>query len=494
VAGTQDPQGERLPIKLDTASNGEYAPLPLTPPIRRAKAIAHEWASRWSQKLGISRRSFLTSTCGAAATLLAIDRAFAEEGQPAGGTYAIDPEAVADEALATSILGGKEFIFDVQTHHVDPKGPWRSPLARWNVMLRAMPQALCDGGLLASVFGSVECFSAQHFIKEIFLDSDTDIAVLSFVPATDEDEPLTLAAADETRKIVDAMEGTHRLLLHGRVNPNVPGEIERMPEIAERWKISAWKTYTQFAPPGGTGYWLSDEKVAFPFFEAARKSGIKVICIHKGLPLPGLDPRYASARDVGAAAKAFPDLTFIIYHSGYEPGRPEGPYTRSVDGLGVDAFVQSLEENGIVPGSNVYAELGSTWRMLMRDPNSAAHTLGKLLKSVGEDRILWGTDSIWYGSPQDQIQAFRAFQISPELRDANGYREITPEIRAKIFGLNAAVPYRLDAAEIQRCASNDRFGRTRDTYLGEADPSFRTYGPRTRREWLSMLSMLGGPA
>ena len=48
--------------------------------------------------------------------------------------------------------------------------------------------------------------------------------------------------------------------------------------------------------------------------------------------------------------------------------------------------------------------------------------------------MLWGTDSIWYGSPQDQIQAFRAFQISPEFRERFGYPEITPAIRAKVFG------------------------------------------------------------
>jgi hypothetical protein len=487
-----DSDGRRLPIKLDTASNGEYAPLPLAREVRHAKAIAHERASELARKLGVSRRSFLVSSCGAATTLLAMNEAFAQEGPP-GGAYAVDPEAAADEALASSILDGKEFIFDVQTHHVDPKGPWRSPLARWNVMLRAFPQALCDGGLLTGVFGSIECFSAQHFIKEIFLDSDTDIAVLSFVPATDEDEPLSLAAADETRTIVGAMEGTHRLLLHGRVNPNVPGEVERMSEIAERWKISAWKTYTQFGP-SGTGYWLDDEKVAFPFFEAARRTGVRVICIHKGLPLPGFEAKYATARDVGAAAKAFPDLTFIIYHSGYEPMRPEGPYARSSDPIGIDSFVQSLEEHDVKPGSNVYAELGSTWRLLMRDPTSAAHSLGKLLAAVGEDRILWGTDSIWYGSPQDQIQAFRTFQIGPELRAAHGYREITPEIRAKIFGLNAAAPYGIDAAEIRRCAKNDRVSKWRDAYGARSDPTFLSYGPRSRREYLSLVAKSGGPA
>ena len=52
-----------------------------------------------------------------------------------------------------------------------------------------------------------------------------------------------------------------------------------------------------------------------------------------------------------------------------------------------------------------------------RIANMAAHVVGKLLKYVGEDRVLWGTDSIWFGSPQDQIQAFRAFQISEEFQE-----------------------------------------------------------------------------
>ena len=72
---------------------------------------------------------------------------------------------------------------------------------------------------------------------------------------------------------------------------------------------------------------------------------------------------------------------------------------------------------GIPPNANVYAELGSTWRSLIRNPTAAAHGLGKLLKYVGRSNVLWGTDSIWYGSPQDQIQALRVFEISEELRE-----------------------------------------------------------------------------
>ena len=53
--------------------------------------------------------------------------------------------------------------------------------------------------------------------------------------------------------------------------------------------------------------------------------------------------------------------------------------------------------------------------------------LGKLLLAVGEDNVLWGTDSIWYGSPQPAIDAFRAFQIPADLRERYGYPELTPQ-------------------------------------------------------------------
>jgi uncharacterized protein len=136
----------------------------------------------------------------------------------------------------------------------------------------------------------------------------------------------------------------------------------------------------------------------------------------------------------------------------------------------------------------VYAELGSTWRFLMRDPEQAAHGMGKLIKACGPDNVLWGTDSIWYGSPQDQIQAFRTFQISPELRSKHGYAEMTPQLRAKIFGLNAAKVYGVSAAEVTKYMAADRIQRERIAYQERAEPSFATYGPKTRREFLSLLS------
>jgi hypothetical protein len=115
--------------------------------------------------------------------------------------------------------------------------------------------------------------------------------------------------------------------------------------------------------------------------------------------------------------------------------------------------------------------------------------LGKLIKYCGEDNVLWGTDSIWYGSPQDQIQAFRTFQISPGLRSKFGYAEITPALRSKIFGLNAAKVYGVSAAEVKTYLARDPMARERTAYLERPQPHFRTYGPRTRREFLRLRSL-----
>ena len=128
----------------------------------------------------------------------------------------------------------------------------------------------------------------------------------------------------------------------------------------------------------------------------------------------------------------------------------------------------------------------------MRDPDSAAHAIGKLLKYVGEDNVLWGTDSIWYGSPQDQIQAFRTFQISPEWQERYGYPALTPAVRAKIFGLNAIRPYPVRPDLMQRIAATDHIGVQKSVYQTQPDPHFATHGPKTRREFLELLRQHGG--
>jgi hypothetical protein len=128
----------------------------------------------------------------------------------------------------------------------------------------------------------------------------------------------------------------------------------------------------------------------------------------------------------------------------------------------------------------------------MRDPTTAAHLLGKLLTQIGEDNVLWGTDSIWYGSPQDQIQAFRSFQIADELIEAHGYPQLTPQLKAKVFGLNGARVYGVEVPEQRKKTEVDPIGRMKAAYREQADPTFETFGPRTDREFEALLAERDG--
>jgi predicted TIM-barrel fold metal-dependent hydrolase len=225
----------------------------------------------------------------------------------------------------------------------------------------------------------------------------------------------------------------------------------------------------------GRGWTLDDHDPAAPqvgqaFLDRVRDTGVKRVSVHKGL---SSQDEYSSPVDIGPAAAANPDIDFVVYHSGYENGVEEGPADPA--GEGVDRLVGSLEANGIGKNDNVYAELGSTWFLTMRDPNQAAHVLGKLLRAVGPNRILWGTDSIWYGTPQNQITAFRSFEITPEFQDRFGYPALTPKVKRKIFGLNAAKLYGVDPVRTQCDFTREELEDVRSAL----PPRPASYGPRT---------------
>lgn len=469
----------RLPIKLDSTSNGEFAPVPLGALQRHANEAAWGVTAEAAQRIGMRRRGYLASVCGAAATLFAFDQVFAASGR-AGGRYAIHPEARHDAQLAQAQVGGDEFIFDVQLHHVNPVGTWRQRPGNNSRGFELMPYARCGES------DPLACLSRERLLKDVFLDSDTSMAVLSHVPATEPLSPLTHEEALASKRIVDALDGTERLLLHAPVNPREAGSLERMQKYAESVKLAAFKTYTQFDPdPAGPGgFWLDDEKFGLPMIEQARKLGVRNICIHKGIPLSARGVQFSGCRDVGAVARRYPDINFIIYHSGFQPQRGERAFDAQRPS-GIDDLVMSLQANGVAPNANVYAELGTTWRYMMRNPEQAAHLLGKLLRHVGEDNVLWGTDSIWYGSPQDQIQAFRAFEIAPHLQEQHGYPALTRGLKRKVFGSNGARVYGLDEKALRPRLDKDRVRKARLDYLPRATPDFATHGPRTRREFLA---------
>lgn len=473
----------RLPVKLGPVSNGEYWPRPLSPELAQVQRTALALAEESARRLGVSRRDLLRTTCGAATVFLALNQLGCS-----GGRYRVRPEAALEPAAADAALSGDEFIFDVQTHAVAAERAWwDTPEPSLADFLRTTPQARCDAPHWA------RCFTDDVLIREVFLDSDTSLAVLSALWGAGEHNPLHAEEAALARERVARMEGGTRLRIHGIVQPQTlppAQQNEYMQALAETWGISAWKLYPVWGPER-RGWWLTDEDTGQRVIRDGLALGIPLFAVHKGLPLPGMDPKYTSPLDVGPVARMFPQATFLIYHSGYEPELREGPYNPRAE-RGVDALIRSLEENGIGKDGNVYAELGSLWREVMKSPDEAAHVLGKLLVHLGEERILWGTDAIWYGSPQDQIQAFRAFEITPEFQERYGYPALTPERKRKILGLNAARVYGVSVEELRQAQKKDTLSRVKTEYLNDPRPSFQTYGPRTRREMLRLLRLTGG--
>ena len=100
---------------------------------------------------------------------------------------------------------------------------------------------------------------------------------------------------------------------------------------------------------------------------------------------------------------------------------------------------------------------------------------------------MWGTDSIWYGSPQPQIMAMRAFQITPEYQERYGYPALTDDMKGPSSGVTPPTssvwthghplrPGRRSLANISEAAELRADG---------ALPSpWNPHGPTTRRQVL----------
>jgi hypothetical protein len=466
----EDDRDPGLPIKLHPCSNGEFVPPPTSPVARETARRMRRESDVAARELGMSRRRFLLSSMGAASmlTILAAcssEQAAHDDGSAPGGTFDVPAEAGRDPDAAAEAVGGDEFVFDVQGHFLDYSHDTGAPVPNF-------PQSGCGAD------DPHDCYSAEQFLDLIFNQSDTAMVVLSALPFAG--NPLSPDVMARTIDLADRICGDHRVLMQGEAHPSngpLDGVLATMADLGGRYRIGAWKVYCH---AGGPGWYLDDHdadaaQVGEAFLQQAAALGPPVVAVHKGFS--GGSP-FASPVDVGPAAAAHPELSFVVYHSGFEAEHREVAFdgaSSATSASGVDRLIASARLAGIGPGGNVYAELGSTWRTVMGDPTQAAHVLGKLLAQFGEDNVVWGTDSIWYGSPQDQIDAFRAFRITDEFQERFGYPALTPEVKAKILGLTSARLYgvepitgrcRLDAGQLEqaRQISTD---------------AHRTFGPAT---------------
>ena len=226
------------------------------------------------------------------------------------------------------------------------------------------------------------------------------------------------------------------MLVQNIIAPNVGpigSTLDEMSSVVQSGPPVAFKVYTAWSPTA-QGFSLEDPAIGLPTVQHAHDLGVKIFVAHKGLPLVNFDPAFNHPDDVVAVSRQFPDMNFVIYHSAWLPTHVEGPYDPTAT-VGIDSLLTALDRHQVPPNDNVWVDLATVWRQLITQPDQAAHALGKVLSRVGQERVMWGTDAIWYGSPQPQIMAMRAFQISAEYQDRYGYPALTDDLKAGVFGL-----------------------------------------------------------
>ena len=456
-----------IPLPTRLVSNEEFPPLPQTP-AQRAEA------GRLAPRLGLSRRDFLRRSGGIATSLLAMNAVF-------GRFFDVLPVEAADPGAFKERTGDPFFIFDVQLHYVgagyDPgnKEGERKGAVSKQALLGLRRQSRRLNPKLAADRGTLADLSWENMVKEVFLDSETAIGLISTPPGPYPEEAVVPPKEmTHIRDEINRVTQSRRMLAHGLITPQLgQRDLDFMDQQAATLKVDAWKGYTGAAPKGfDRGWFVDDEKIAYPMLERARKLGVRRICLHKGLPL-GPVADYNHPRDLIKAARDFPDLDFVAYHAGLLTVPAS---SQSADVPWTSDFCRMKQKE---PGlKNIYMELGSTFGQLATtNPTACAHLLGQVIAAFGADHVLWGTDSIWYGTPQWQIEAFRRSEIPDALVEKHGYAPLTRPVKEQIFGLNAARLFSVDVATKRNEIPADYLSRMKMSYLEEGPaPSHRWYG------------------
>jgi predicted TIM-barrel fold metal-dependent hydrolase len=336
----------------------------------------------------------------------------------------------------------------------------------------------------------------------MFFDSETEMIVISGVPGKENNRGpdgkilegrarsagiLPSWLMSQARTELNQLAGSTRVYCQGNCAPNHYWDtvnnkpdynalFEQMDREVNLYKINSWKWYCHTDPGRSGGGFQIDDEMAARFYEQSRKLGLKIISVHKGYSYQSRTLGHlANPKDVEKAALQNPDLTFVIYHSALK----HGPNEPNWIGKGMneyDATTGDFEWHRVLMDikqrnpqiTNVYPEIGSFFGPLaIVHPEMAMHGMGKNIKYYGVDHVIWGTDCLWYGSPQWVIDAFKRFQISDEMCAKFGYQKISNEDKAKIFGLNAARIYGIDAKAKRTQFPSDALTKLKTAYLNE---------------------------
>lgn len=469
----------RLPIPVQAVSSDEFMPVPQTPKQRELEKRLQALGSELARHQGLSRRQFFRTASGMAAAFLAMNDTF-------GPVFGVSRAEAATPELAQARAQGLkgQFIMDMHTHFLRDdtrlEGFVRAReavgKAGWNPMLAGKPQ-------------QIEDLKFANYMKEIFLDSDTKMALISGAPSEiTEDWFLTNEMKADARQRINQAAGARRAFSHAIFTPGYPGWMEQIDRAIEVLKPDSFKGYTigdnTHKNLSKHPWRLDDEKLVYPAYEKFLKAGLKNVCIHKGLFAPSVEQRFphllrhADVSDVARAAKDWPQLNFIIYHGGYRfagGGRASDAW-QQFEATGRIDWVTDLAEIPAKAGvNNVYADVGQLFaQTTIAEPRLAAVLMGMLIKGLGVDHVCWGTDAIWTGAPQWQIEALRRLEIPEELRRKHGYAELGDAdgpVKRAVFGENNARLYGVDRSQRQALAQ-DAFAQAREAY--EREGSQRT--------------------
>src|SRR5499433_2204918 len=360
-AGMRRGYRSEIPLPTRLVSNEEFPALPQTAAQRQVEDRILAEAGRLAPRLGLSRREFLRRSGGIATSLLAMNAVF-------GRFFDVLPVEAADASAFRERTGDPFFVFDVQLHYVsagyDPgnaeasrKGsvPKQALLGLRRQSRRLNPKLASDSGTLADL-------SWENMVKEVFLDSETAIGLISTPPGPYPEEAVVPPKEmTHIRDEINRVTQSRRMLAHGLVSPQL-GQADRdfMDLQAATLQVDAWKAYTG-APPKGfdRGWFIDDEKIAYPMLEKARALGVRRLCVHKGLPL-GPVAAYNHPRDLIKAAKDFPDIDFLVYHAGLL-GVAQAQASGNVPWT-TEFCAMKKQEPGL---TNIYMELGSTFGQLV---------------------------------------------------------------------------------------------------------------------------------
>jgi predicted TIM-barrel fold metal-dependent hydrolase len=440
------------PIPTQVVSSDEFHPIPQNERQKRVEARIKDLADTIGARQGMNRRRFLQTTAGMAAAFLAMN----EEYGPLYGVSRAEAQTPgAADARAASLRD--QFVMDVHTHFLRPD----TRIMTFVEQRRAVGRAGWNPDLVGKEQTIADLMEANWF-KEVFLDSDTKVALISGAPSDDpRDWFLTNDMKFDARKRVNDAAGTRRLLSHAIFTPGQPGWMDEVERCIEQLRPDSWKGYTIGDNTNKhMAQWpwrMDDGRVMYPFYERLLRAEHNIVCVHKGLFPPQIEERfprllpYARVDDVGKAAKDWPQINFVIYHSAYRfagGGRAEQGLAQ-FEQTGRVEWVSDLAEIPAQYGvTNVYGDLGQIFaQSTVVEPRLCAAMMGILIKGLGADHVVWGTDAIWTGSPQWQIEALRRLEIPEDMQRRYGFTPLGPAdgpVKTAIFGGNSARMYRYD--------------------------------------------------